>query len=261
MTAELVREAIELPAGRRQVVFRSGDGPPLVWLHGVDGIQPGHPIVDALADRYSVVAPLAPGFDDLADVEDVDDVHDLAIHYDDVLGALGLAGVPMVGHSIGGMIAAELAAHFPQRVGRLVLLAPLGLWRDDEPVADMFAVRFPELPDLLFADRAVAERVLPGTAAELDVETHVRRAQAMTTVAKFTWPIPDNGLRRRLYRIAAPTLVVFGELDALVPASYADDFVAGISNARKVVIPGAGHMVPVERPAEVLAATLEFLGS
>ena len=83
--------------------------------------------------------------------------------------------------------------------------------------------------------------------------------QGMTSVAKFMWPIPDRGLSRRLYRISARTLVLFGEEDALTPARYADDYVAGIADARKVIVPGAGHMVPIERPEETLAAIEEFL--
>ena len=84
----LVRESIELASGRSQIVFRAGEGLPLVWLHAADGIQLEHPVVQALAGRYSVVAPLAPGFDDLAELDDVWDIHDLAMHYDDVFEAL-----------------------------------------------------------------------------------------------------------------------------------------------------------------------------
>jgi pimeloyl-ACP methyl ester carboxylesterase len=257
LSRALVRETVELPGGRSQVVFRAGGGPPLVWLHGIDGVEPGHPLVERLAGRHEVVCPLAPGFEDIGALDDVDDVHELAIHYDDVFEALDLVGVPVVGHSFGAMVAAELAAHFPKRVGSLVLLAPLGLWRDDEPVADMFAVRFTDLPSLLYADPEAAERAAPRV--QIDVEAHVRRAQAMTTVAKFVWPIPDRGLRRRLYRITAPTLAVFGELDRVVPASYAEDFAGGIKGARTAVVPGAGHMLPVERSDEVAAAIDAFL--
>ncbi len=259
MSAALVRETIELPNGREQVVFRAGSGPPLVWLHGLDGVAPGHPLVELLAARHQVVSPLAPGFADLDDLDDVDDVHELALRYDDVLDRLGLAGVPVVGHSFGAMVAAELAAHFPRRVARLVLLAPLGLWRDDEPVADIFDVHFTDLPSLLYADREVAQRMAPPPTAPIAVDAHVARVQAMTAVAKFTWPIPDRGLRRRLYRISAPTLALFGELDAVVPSGYARDFAAGIAGARTAVVAGAGHMLPVERPAEVMAEIDAFL--
>ncbi len=158
------------------------------------------------------------------------------------------------------MVAAELAAHYPNRVGRLVLLAPIGLWRDDEPVADMFAVHFRKLPGLLYADSEVKARMAPGPAV-LEVEAEVKRVQGMTTVAKFTWPIPDRGLRRRLYRITAPTS---SSSESSTPSCRRATRTISSPASRtrwESSSPEAGHMVPVERPAEVLAAIDEFLGA
>jgi pimeloyl-ACP methyl ester carboxylesterase len=257
----LVDEIVRLPAGGSQTVFRGGEGPPLVFLHGGGGLVPDDPLLAGLARSRTVVAPVAPGFADLSDLDEIADVHDLALHYDDLLEALGLASAPVIGHSFGGMTAAELAAHVPRRVSALVLIAPVGLWNDDYPVADLFAALPTELPGLLFADTShpAAQAMLAGAGGEPDVEALVPVVRGLTTLAKFMWPIPDRGLSRRLRRIAAPTLVVFGEEDALVPARYADDFVAGIPDATKVVVPGAGHMVAVERPDDVLASIDEFL--
>jgi pimeloyl-ACP methyl ester carboxylesterase len=81
----------------------------------------------------------------------------------------------------------------------------------------------------------------------------------MTTVAKFLWPLPDRGLARRLYRISAPTAVIFGELDAFTPARYADDFVRAIGDAQRIIVAGAGHMAPIECPHEVGEIVLGFL--
>jgi pimeloyl-ACP methyl ester carboxylesterase len=260
-TPPLEKTTVAIRGGRQQTVFRGGEGPALVWLHPANGIVDTHPLVDALCERFSVFAPLAPGFTDLAELDDVRNIHELAMRYDDVLEALGLDDICVVGHSFGGMIAAELAAHYPRRVKELVLIAPVGLWNDDYPVIDFFAVPVPKLPDVLYADKDVAARDFPppDEDAEPDVEMLVMLVQGMTSVAKFMWPIPDRGLARRLDRIRARTLVVFGEEDALVPPRYADDFVSGIPAASKVLIPGAGHMVPVERPTEVLEAIDRFL--
>jgi pimeloyl-ACP methyl ester carboxylesterase len=257
----LTKESVELRGGRTQVVFRAGHGQSVVWLHAADGVDDGHPLVEELALRHSVVAPLAPGFADLAELDDVGDIHELAMHYEDVLDALGLEEATVIGHSFGGMIAGELAAHYPKRVKQLVLIAPVGLWRDDEPVTDIFAVPLPDLPQVLFADPAFIPPppADDGAGEPPDVEVLVTLARGMASVAKFMWPIPDRGLARRLHRIEARTLVVFGADDALVPASYADDFVAGIADASAVVVPGAGHMVPVERPQAVLDAIDAFL--
>ena len=261
--ATFADEIVQLSEGRSQTVFRGGDGPPLVFLHGGGGLVLEDPVLAGLAGSHTVIAPIAPGFTDLAELDEIRDVHELALHYDDLFATLGLRGVPVVGHSFGGMTAAELASHCPDRVSRLVLIAPVGLWNDDYPVADLFATLPTELPGLLFADTShpAARAMLAGEGGEPDVEALVPVVRGLTTLAKFMWPIPDRGLGRRLYRISAPTLVVWGAEDALVSARYADDFVAGIADASKLIVPGAGHMVTVERPDEVLAAIDDFVAA
>jgi pimeloyl-ACP methyl ester carboxylesterase len=258
----LTDEIVELSDGRTQAVFRGGEGPPVVFMHGGGGIAPEDPLLAGLARSSTVLAPVAPGFADLADLAEIRDVHELAMHYDDLFEALGLDGVPVIGHSFGGMLAAELASHYPRRVSRLVLIAPVGLWNDDYPVADVFAALPNELPELLFGDLAhpAAQAMLAGVDGEPDVEGLVPIVRGMTTLAKFMWPIPDRGLSRRLRRIAAPTLLVWGEEDRLVPVEYAEDFAAGLPGAERLVVGGAGHMVTIERPDEVLARIDEFLG-
>jgi pimeloyl-ACP methyl ester carboxylesterase len=258
----LTDEIVRLPRGKSQTVFRGGDGPPVVFLHGGGGLDPEDPLLAALAASHSVYAPIAPGFADLTELDEIRDVHELALHYDDLLEALGLNGVPVIGHSFGGMTAAELAAHVPYRVSKLVLIAPVGLWNDEYEVTDLFAVQPQDLPAVLFADTshpaAVAMAPAPG-AGEPDVEALVKIVSGLTTVAKFIFPIPDRGLARRLHRITAPTLVLWGSADGLVPLRYADDFVAAIPNARKVVVEGAGHMVPLEALDETTQAIEGFL--
>src|SRR5262249_62182042 len=117
---------VPLRAGRTQTVYKGGDGPPLVFLHGGGGLVLEDPLLVELERSHTVSAPVAPGFADLADLDELRDVHDLAMHYDDLVEALGLDGVPVVGHSFGGMVAAELAAHYPRRISKLVLIAPVG---------------------------------------------------------------------------------------------------------------------------------------
>ena len=132
------------------------------------------------------------------------------------------------------------------------------LWNDAHPVEDLFALPYPDMPSLLYADPS---RASANTDVDGNVERLVTLAQALTSVAKFLWPIPDRRLRTRLYRITPPTLVVFGEQDAFVPASYADDFVAGMAAAQSAIVPGAGHMAQLERPDEVIRVVTEFLGA
>jgi pimeloyl-ACP methyl ester carboxylesterase len=251
----LGREILRLSGGRQQVVYRAGDGPPLVWLHSLYGVEADEPLIKALAPRHLVFAPLAPGFTDLAELDELRDIHDLALHYDDVMEALQLSSAAVAGHSFGAMIAAELAAHVPSRVSRLVLLSPLGLWNDSYPVADLFGIPSAEVPRLLYADPSLA----PGTAAKPDIEAIIALTRGMTTVARFLWPIPDRGLSRRLRRVSAPTLVVHGEQDRFVPVQYVHDFIDLLPNATPQIISHAGHMLPVEALDQVVGLIDRFV--
>jgi pimeloyl-ACP methyl ester carboxylesterase len=226
-----------------------------VWLHSLYGVEADTPVIAALARTHSVFAPLTPGFADLQELEPIHDIHDLALHYDDLLEALGLSSPIVAGHSLGAMIAAELAAHVPKRVSRLVLGSPLGLWNDAHPVADLFSLPAAEMPTLLYADQSKA----PNTQAKPDVEAIVALARGMATVARFLWPIPDRGLSRRLHRVQAQTLVIHGALDRFVPAEYADEFVARLPDASREIIPGAGHMIFAEAFDSGLSTINQFI--
>lgn len=242
-----------LPAGPwRPVVWRGGRGSPIVFLHGLMGIDGDDKLLHALAAHHEVVAPVAPGFADLAELDDIRDVHDLALAYDDLFAALGLDHADVVGHSFGAMVALELAAHVPHRVGRLVLCAPLGLWDDTNPVADVFAVPLTDVNALLWSDPAAAPDYLrtvvgAATGEEAMMNVLVSVLQGLTTAGKFVWPLPDKGLRRRIHRVRAPALVVWGRDDKMNPVAYADAFVAALGDAKAEIIDGAGHMLPYER--------------
>jgi pimeloyl-ACP methyl ester carboxylesterase len=246
-------EMLRLHGGREVQVYRAGQGPAIVWLHGPHGVRKNDPVIAELAKRHTVIAPVAPGFNNVDELDDIRDVHDLALHYDDLLEALGLDTISLVGTSFGAMIAAELAAHVPKRVARLVLISPFGLWRDDHPVADLFARPYATIDTILWKTGQAPEVMTdPANFPNDPIEKAVTIVQAMTSVAKFIWPIPDKGLRRRLHRVSAKTLVIFGADDAFVPAIYADEFAAAIPSARKAVIPAAAHMVAYEKMPEVM---------
>jgi pimeloyl-ACP methyl ester carboxylesterase len=256
-------------------VLRGGSGAPLVWLHGIEEPSLEDPVLNALAEHFEVVAPIHPGFHDVDDVRDLRDVHDLALYHDDLLDALGLDGVAVAGVSFGGMVAAELAAHVPGRVSRLVLATPMGLWMDDQPAADPFtAFTSGGLKDLLWGDETspAAQLAIDAFAAAhagsdasqaRDADTTltmmVGMVQGLTTVGKYIWPLPDKGLRRRLHRISAPTLVVWGKSDRLIPATYGDEFTDGIADARLAVL-DAGHMAPYEDVGGFVALLREHVG-
>ena len=144
-----------------------------------------------------------------------------------------------------------------------MLIAPVGLWNDAYPVADLFAVPVGEMDQVLWHDVAArdayAARLAVAASTQDQVEQMLALTRNLTSLTKFLWPIPDKGLRRRLRRIAAPTLILFGAEDKFVPARYAADFAAGIAASESLVLKGAGHMVPYEKTADTAAAIERFL--
>ncbi len=256
-------ETITLSNKRTWQVYSGGSGPKLLWLHGVRGVAADDPTLAALQNSYRITAPVAPGFNNLDELSQIDNIHELALDYDDLIDGLGLERVNVVGHSFGAMLAAEIAAHFPHRVSRLVLLAPFGLWNEAYPVADIFACPSSQVDDILWHDRKARDAFTKPAVDETDIKAMadqmIKIAQSLTAITKFVWPIPDRGLRRRLPRIACPTLAVFGARDEIVNARYADDFDSGLRHGQTAVVADAGHMLPYERPRQVIELINHFL--
>ncbi|HWE74053.1 MAG TPA: alpha/beta hydrolase [Stellaceae bacterium] len=260
----LSSEKIKLKNGRSWQVYTGGSGPKLVWLHGLTGIMPADPLLAALERRHSVIAPVAPGFNDLAEIDEIGNIHELALDYDDLLEHFQIEGATLAGHSFGAMAAAEVAAHFPRRAKQLVLMAPVGLWNDAYPVTDVFAEPYMTIENMLWADNAARETHAARSRSNeagpnSEAERMIAVAQSLTAITKFTWPIPEKGLKKRLPRIAAKTLLLFGEKDGFISPRYAEDFQRGLPSAQISIIKGAGHMLPYERTDEVAGMVETFL--
>jgi pimeloyl-ACP methyl ester carboxylesterase len=240
-----------------------GSGPPLVFLHQAAGMA-WDPFLAALAEDHTVYAPLVPGTSpqDPDAIDEVRDLWELVLIMQEGLVALGLEGADLVGSSFGGMLACELQAATPGMFGRLVVLDPIGLWRDDAPVTNWLMAAPPELPGLLFADpgseAAQAALALPEDAGQA-ADAIAAMTWAMGCTAKFVWPIPERGLDRRLHRVTAHTLVIWGREDALVPVAYAEEFGRRIAGARVEVLDDCGHVPQVERRDATLALVREHL--
>jgi pimeloyl-ACP methyl ester carboxylesterase len=250
---------IDVAGGRRRIrVFEAGAGRPLVFLHGEGGLDEHDPLLAMLARRWRVFAPLLPGYDDSEGAEELPDMLAVALHGFDVIEALGLERPVLVGDSMGGMIAAEMAAVAPRQVERLGLIAPFGLWLDAHPIPDLFAMLPHQLPALLFNDAALGERLL-SAGGDLDdlkfLEAFmIRNARQLTMASKLLFPVPDRGLAERLYRIRARTVIVWGEDDRLIPPAYGEAFRDAIAGAELVRVRAAGHRLTLEQPEAVLAA-------
>jgi pimeloyl-ACP methyl ester carboxylesterase len=243
-------------------VHSQGSGPALVFLHGPWGLT-WDPFLDELAKSFTVHAPEHPGTapETPDDIYHLDGLWDLVLCYDELLTALGVDNATLVGHSFGGMLACELAAAYPARVRRLALIAPLGFWRDNDRVVNWMMLDPARLPDYVFRDsKSEAARRMFGVGDDPEAATaaRVRLAWAMGTTGKFIWPIPDKGLKKRIHRVTAPTLLVWGKEDRLVPPIYADEFTRRLRGARVHTVDGAGHVPHLERPDVVARMVTEF---
>jgi pimeloyl-ACP methyl ester carboxylesterase len=238
--------------------LEGGKGAPLVFLHGAGGATTVDPFLNKLAEKYHVYAPLLPGYGDSEECPELRDMLDFTLHTWDVVDALKLKDPLLVGHSMGGMIAAEMAAIAPHDVTRLALIASAGLWVDSLPIPDMFATLPFEMPKLLF------HNVEAGTAmmtAGLTLDDPkflqnylVTNARQMGMAGRILFPIPERGLSQRLYRIKAKTILIWGDSDKLIAPPYAQAFKKGIAGSELVAIPEAGHLVTLEKPDQVIAA-------
>ena len=132
---------LSLRGGKFEIqVVEGGSGPDLLYLHGEHGFSGWAPFIDALAENFHVYAPAHPGVADSIGLEELDDLWDLVLFYEELITGLGIEGAGVVGHSYGGMVAAELAAHRKDLVSRLALVGSLGLWRDEAPTLDFFTL-------------------------------------------------------------------------------------------------------------------------
>jgi pimeloyl-ACP methyl ester carboxylesterase len=251
--------------GTRCRVLEGGSGAPLVFFHGAGGLLPDNPFLERLAQRYHVLAPEWPGYGDSTGEELLEDMLDFTLHGWDLVEALGLRHPHLVGHSMGGMIAAEMACLAPREVGRLVLAAPAGLWLDAHPIPDIFALLPYQLAEVLFHDPAQGQALLTGGADLADMEAlrefYIASQRRLAVAGKILFPIPNRRLSKRLYRLAADTLLVWGADDRLIVPAYAAHWQALIPGARVAMIDGGGHMLPYEQPDAFARAVDTFLST
>ncbi len=259
----MAERSIETRRGIKCRVREAGRGEPLLFLHGAGGLFASEPLLDALAERFHVFAPTWPGFGAEAGEEALEDMLDFTLHGWDVVEALGLVRPLLVGHSLGGMIAAEMAAVNNASVEKLALIAPAGVWLDAHPIPDMFAMTPFELPGYLFADAKAGEALLT---SGLDMKNNealknfmVANSRRLGTAGKLLFPIPNRRFSKRAYRVSAKTLICWGNQDRLIPPVYAEAWQRLISQAEIARIEGAGHMITLEKPAELAAALAKFL--
>lgn len=242
-------------AGIRTVVHRAGQGDPVVFLHGA-GTLGGFGWMAPLCERYEVIVPVHPGFGESEDDPSATTAHDYVLHYLDLLDALGIEHAHMVGHSLGGYIAATFAIEHSHRLRSLVLVCPAGLEVPSAPATDIFRVLPADLPGVLTRDSELLRRAAESAT---DTDAAVARYREMTTLAQLMWERSDDPrLARWLHRVSVPTLVLWGGDDQVLPPEQAKEWGALIPGSTVQVLAERGHLLLAESPeaAEAIAGFL-----
>jgi pimeloyl-ACP methyl ester carboxylesterase len=261
--------------GRKLWVVEDGRGTPLLYLHGFADVhsvkEDWMPFHEQLARRARVIAPAHPGCAQTDENRDIDTIEDVVFHYLEVLDALELKTFDLVGHCIGGWIAAEIAARHPERIRKLALIGATGLFVEGALVGDLFMMAQPErgssyagLRQMLFAteNEPKALELFPDGVG--DLEDELRRYQMLRFSSRIGFKPPyfyNRPLRNRLHRISSPALVIWGEDDHMVPRSHGETYARSIPGAGDLkIIPGAGHSAHVEKPDITARMVLDFFG-
>jgi pimeloyl-ACP methyl ester carboxylesterase len=253
MAAEF--ETLEYDIGGVKTVIKAiGSGKPVLFLHGAATLE-GFDFAAGLADRFRVLCPSHPGMGFSGDAPYIADISDFLVHYLNLLDALDLPEKPhLIGFSMGGWLATELAAIARDRFDKVVLMAPAGLNDPAHPAANLGEIPPQELPGYLAHDVSVALRYFPDgsnpKAAEAFGADRMREGE---TVGKLcaTQGMGQPNLRRFMQRITNPTLVVWGAEDRILPASQAPLWIEALPNAQLLTVEGVGHLIAQESPQTV----------
>ncbi len=254
------REETITVAGLDTQVFSGGSGEPLLVLHGAGGNPGWMPYCEALAARFQVIAPSHPGFGASDRPDWMERVHDLAYFYRWFMEERRLGPLPVIGFSMGGWLAAEMAAMYPASLSRMVLVGAAGMKPRDAEIADIFLMTIEEGIALRFYDTAQVPDydALFGELTHEDLQT---AAWDREMAALLTWkPYMHNPKMPHLMtQVKLPTLIVWGKQDAIVPVECGELYQQAIPGAALTVIDRCGHSPQVERPDAFLAAVLPFL--
>ena len=261
-TSTWTQERVEV-AGAEMQILRGGSGDPLLILHDEMG-QPGWlQIHEELSKNYSVIAPSLPGFGVTDRLDWVMNVRDIATWTLWALDELELSNLNLLGFSLGGWLAAEMATQNPQIFKKMALAAPAGILPPTGEILDMFLVVSKEFITAGVHDPEAApgfEAVCPDEpAAELVEMWETAREEA----CRLTWRpyMHDRSLPHRLGRLKnLPTLIAWGRNDEVVPPSAGEVYNASIAGSRLVTLENCGHRLDVEKPAELVRALREFFG-
>ena len=238
-------------------VWTKGSGPKIGFLAGFGGLPRWIPFLDRLAESRTVIVPSMPGFPGATGHNILDTHLDWLVAVKSLLNEAGLDGADLVGSSVGASFVAEVAALWPQSVRRIAMIAPFGMFDEKDPATDVWAQRGDDVPGLLCANAQIYKDLKAMPPDANSVEWPIEQTRASEAAARIFWPLQNTKLERRLPLITAPTLLIWGETDRVIPRGYADKIATAIPGGAKITtIPGAGHLAELDQPDAVAKAVL-----
>ncbi len=240
-------------------MMRAGSGPPMLFLHGAGGMPPWGAFTELLASKYDLILPEHPGFGDSDNPGFIRNVQDMAMYYLDFLDGFGLPKVHIVGVSLGGWIAAEIAVRNCARIASLSLLAPAGCRVKGVPSGDNFIWNPEESARNLVYNQKFADAMLAAQPSEEEMD-RILTSRFMATRLGWEPRWFNPALEKWLHRVSVPTLVVWGAQDKLFPQAYAKPWGDNIPGAKIEIVPECGHLLHVEKGEDVAGRVLHFLG-
>jgi len=246
--------------GKKTQLTVGGSGPPLLYLHSAGGETEWTTFHERLAERFTVYLPAHPGFAESEGLKQIDDIHDLAWHYVDLLDTLELQKVPIVGFSLGGWLAVELAILRPDRVEKLFIVNAAGLHVDGAPMGELFVNDLDQLRELVFYDpqSPAVQLAMPISLDDDRIPHWIRARKATERICKDPY-LHNPRLPAQLRRVECPTMVLWGREDRLIPLAHGEFFAQHIPGAAIKVFDECGHMLPFEKPDEFAAEVGDFL--
>ena len=238
--------------GCRTRLRRGGKGKPLLYLHGASGAPVILPFMEKLAERFDVLVPEHPGYGQSDEPEWLENIHDVAYFYLDLIKKLDLSEIVLVGTSMGGWMAMEIAVRDTSRLSQVVLVSPAGIAAPDVKVADIFLMAPEEVVRAIYHDPGIAEKLLavPPTPEAVDIGLKNRH-----TTARLAWEprFHDPHLPKWLHRIDVPVKIIWGDKDRIIPVGFTKEFSRLLPKAQLHIIKNAGHLPQVEKPDEFVS--------
>tara|TARA_B100000315_G_scaffold259672_1_gene316598 strand:- start:336 stop:1118 length:783 start_codon:yes stop_codon:yes gene_type:complete len=240
---------------------QTGEGPVVLFLHGAGaaGSNPFEPMLERLNSSFHVIVPEHPGYGYSDKPDWIKSIPDVAYFYLDFLEQMDLSDIHLIGNSMGGWIACEIAIRNTQRLQSLTLIGSVGINIEGvSPPMYLFDKTPEEIMRLALTDEKIIEELLSIQPSE---EQEKINARNMETAAQYVSTPYSDGLHNWLHRIDVPTLILAGDGDDLVSPEYLREFEKRIPNSKMSILEDCGHIPSLERPDLLNSVFREFVGN